>query len=78
MHAFRELAKPQAIICMFEMLDLEQAVNRRTSKARRHVTEAIRYLGVQPCTPDNCGTVCLCPPCHARKALEILDPEWNP
>lgn len=48
------------------------------AKTRRHVLEALRYVARQPCMPDNCGTVCLCPPCHARAGLEDIDPEWTP
>ena len=47
-------------------------------KAWVHALEALRYLARQPCKPRNCGTVCLCPPCHARRALDDLDPEWRP
>lgn len=44
-----------------------------TKRLRRHVVEALRYLARKRCMPRNCGTVCLCPPCHARQALELLD-----
>jgi hypothetical protein len=47
-------------------------------KERLHTLEALRYLARQSCIEDNCGSVCLCPPCHARAALSNLDPEWNP
>lgn len=48
------------------------------SRTRRHVLEALRWCAVRACMPDNCGTVCLCPPCHARAALGDIDPEWRP
>jgi hypothetical protein len=47
-------------------------------KERQHTLEALRTLAKVKCIEDNCGTVCLCPPCHARAALSTLDPEWNP
>lgn len=28
----------------------------------------------QRCNRRNCGTVCLCASCHARKALEFYEP----
>ena len=31
--------------------------------------EAIRHLSRQKCIKKNCGTVCLCGPCHAKRAL---------
>jgi ferredoxin len=45
---------------------------------RRHVIPALRDYAVHPCIEWNCGSVCLCGPCHARKALETLDPTWRP
>lgn len=44
---------------------------------KRHVIPALRGLSRMRCTKD-CGTVCLCDSCHARKALETLDPTWRP
>jgi hypothetical protein len=38
-----------------------------------HVMEALRDFARKPCHRSNCGTVCLCGSCHARKALEVLD-----
>jgi hypothetical protein len=58
--------------------DVPGGVYMHEAKTRRHVLEALRWSARQPCMPDNCGTVCLCPPCHARAALEDLDPEWTP
>ena len=49
-----------------------------TDKTRRHVMEALRGLARKRCHKSNCGTVCLCDPCHARAALTELDPEWRP
>jgi hypothetical protein len=43
-----------------------------------HLLEAIRYAADQPCKRYNCGTVCLCGPCHGRRALCILDPSYQP
>lgn len=48
------------------------------TKTRRHILEALRSMAREACRPDNCGTACLCPPCHARAALETIDPEWRP
>lgn len=42
-------------------------------RVRISMLEAIRYLARQRCRPSNCGTVCLCPPCHARRALEYYE-----
>jgi hypothetical protein len=48
------------------------------NKAEQHVLEALRYAALQPCIEHNCGTVCLCGPCHARKALELKgDVGWQ-
>lgn len=41
--------------------------------ARRHMMEALRYLAKKRCIKKNCGTVCLCAPCCARKALEFYE-----
>ena len=49
-----------------------------SEKLLQHVLEALRELASKRCKRRNCGTVCLCGPCHARKALKVLDPEWNP
>lgn len=38
-----------------------------------HIKEAIEWTARQHCRRSNCGTVCLCGPCHARKVVEI----WN-
>jgi hypothetical protein len=43
-----------------------------------HLLEAIRYASDRPCRRSDCGTVCLCGPCHARRALAVLDPEYRP
>ena len=42
-------------------------------RARRHMMEALRYLARKRCIKSNCGTVCLCAPCSARKALEFYE-----
>lgn len=44
----------------------------------KHVIPALRGLARKRCHRSNCGTVCLCEPCHARKALAVLDPDWRP
>ena len=49
-----------------------------TVEQNRHAIEALREMAKEPCHKSNCGSVCLCGPCHARKALEELDPEWTP
>lgn len=33
----------------------------------------IRWAAKQPCKRSNCGTVCKCPPCHARDLLQHED-----
>jgi predicted RNA-binding protein len=38
--------------------------------ARRHMLEAARWAARQRCIKSNCGSICLCGPCSARKALE--------
>lgn len=37
------------------------------------ILQAVRYAARQPCKRSNCGTVCLCGPCHARRALPFLE-----
>jgi len=49
-----------------------------TVEQNRHAIEALREMAKEFCRKSNCGSVCLCGPCHARKALEELDPEWRP
>lgn len=54
------------------------------SKTWRHVREALEGIASKGrygrgCRRSNCGTACLCPPCHARVALERLrEPTTNP
>jgi hypothetical protein len=43
-----------------------------------HLLEALRWASDQPCNRSNCGSVCLCGPCHARRTLAILDPAYQP
>lgn len=43
-----------------------------------HILEALRYAADQPCKRKDCGSVCLCGPCHGRRALCILDPSYQP
>jgi len=43
-----------------------------------HLLEALRWASDQPCKPSNCGTVCLCGPCSARRSLAMLDPAYRP
>lgn len=45
---------------------------------QQHAIPALRALAKQRCNRKNCGTVCLCDSCHARVALETLDPKWRP
>lgn len=45
----------------------------KAQKAKQSMLEALRYLAKKRCNKRNCGTVCLCEPCHARKALEYYD-----
>jgi len=54
-------------------------LDKKTSDViQRHAIPALRALAIKRCVRSNCGTVCLCDPCHARKALETLDPTWRP
>jgi hypothetical protein len=43
-----------------------------------NLLEAIRFAADQPCKRSNCGSVCLCGPCHGRRALAWLDPSHQP
>ena len=61
----------------YEIGRLVGEIIRLNNVNRRHTIEALRYLSKEECIEYNCGTVCLCPPCHSRAALEILDPDWN-
>jgi hypothetical protein len=45
---------------------------------RKHAIPALRDAAMKPCHRSNCGSLCLCMRCHARKALEVLDPTWRP
>lgn len=47
------------------------------AKAAMHMMVALKHLARQPCNRKNCGTICLCAPCHARKALEFYEPDWR-
>jgi hypothetical protein len=47
-------------------------------KTEHHVLEALRAIASKSwhgngCHKKNCGTVCLCAPCHARVALEQMN-----
>jgi hypothetical protein len=46
-------------------------------KTGAHIIEALRWAADQTCKRD-CGTVCLCGPCHARVALSRLMPGFHP
>jgi len=43
-----------------------------------NMLEAIRWASDQPCKTRECGSVCLCGPCHARRSLAIIDPAYVP
>ena len=43
-------------------------------KRKRAAVDALRWLAKQRCKPRNCGSVCLCPSCNARLALELMEP----
>ena len=64
--------EPQALAASLEPEHLRQ------KKAFQSMLEALRWLAMQACDRDNCGTVCLCPSCHARRAVDYYDPEWRP
>jgi hypothetical protein len=51
---------------------------KTANAAALHMMEALKSLARLKCRKRNCGTVCLCAPCHARKALEFYDPLWRP
>lgn len=55
-----------------------QAQRTVSPKTYQHVLEALRDAARLPCKKSNCGTVCLCMSCHARAALEEIDPQWRP
>ena len=38
-----------------------------------HILEALRFASKLPCKKSNCGTVCLCGSCHARKSLPEME-----
>jgi len=38
----------------------------------KHALEALKSLARERCRRRVCGTVCLCAPCHARRALEYF------
>jgi len=57
---------------------LNHAAVMKGRAAKRSMIEALHYLGKMRCKRSNCGTACLCAPCHARKALEHYDPTWRP
>ena len=44
-----------------------------TMRINFHIVEALRGLVTQPCNRSNCGTVCLCASCHARRALPAME-----
>jgi hypothetical protein len=47
-------------------------------KILRHTLEALRDFAREPCRRSNCGSVCLCGPCHARAALPEVENEAAP
>jgi len=67
-------------VCDTEDLDraVVQEIDPIAFALRRHAIPALRSLARQRCRRSNCGSVCLCDSCHARKALETLDPTWRP
>lgn len=56
-----------------DWMETQEQHDRREAieKYKRHAAEAIEWAAEQKCIRSNCGTVCLCGPCHARKVLEI-------
>jgi hypothetical protein len=44
-------------------------------KAESHITTILSALAGQRCHQRNCGSVCLCEPCHARAALQHMSEE---
>jgi hypothetical protein len=51
---------------------------REKRQLRVDILAVLRAAARQRCDKGNCGTVCLCVPCHARRALESYDPTWRP
>lgn len=41
-------------------------------KLKAHVREALDFAARLPCHKSNCGSVCLCGSCHARRALALM------
>jgi|GEM_PF-3494240 len=50
---------------------------REKRQVRMSVLEALRWLARERCVRKNCGTVCLCGPCHARRALDYHEREGS-
>ena len=72
----------EVAMCIRGQLELPvvDAINKAAhlDKVITHMMEALKCLAVRRCKKKNCGTVCLCGPCHARKALEYFEPDWRP
>ncbi len=41
-------------------------------KALSHIQTLLSNMAEKKCYKRNCGTVCLCEPCHAREALSHM------
>ena len=48
----------------------EAQLARNESRAVERIWVALRWAARHKCKRSNCGDVCLCGPCSARKALE--------
>lgn len=46
-------------------------------KAHTSMILALRAFARERCNTRNCGTVCLCDSCHARRALDYYEPDWR-
>jgi ferredoxin len=67
------------IVSREDLVDIcKQAQRTVSKKAYQHALEALRDAARLPCKKSNCGSVCLCMSCHARAALEEIDPQWRP
>ena len=55
--------------------DLEERKGKMDTEY--HVLEALRAFARFPCKRSDCGTVCLCGSCHARKALPEMERKYR-
>lgn len=64
--------------CSADLVNVVWRLLKTITNLRHGILAVIRYAAKQRCHRRNCGTVCMCEPCQARKIIAILDPTWNP